>query len=86
MDVVAVYLRSRCSDFSGYETSATALYQDYKDWAKANTEWLMSETRFKTELGKRGYKIKNDVNDGEMYVGLKLNSDKKGFNFSGMED
>lgn len=86
MDVIVSYLHSHCTDMAHYKTSAISIYQDYKDWARTNNEWLMSETKFKAEMTKRGYKTERDANDGEMYIGIRLNTDKKGFSFKAMED
>ena len=82
MDTVNLYLASNCENFSGYRTSATTLFQDYKKWALDNNEHLMPEHKFKTEMKAHGFQLKRDSNDGWIYIGVKLNSDKKGHNFA----
>ena len=81
MNVLSAYLSQRCQDFSGYETQASVLYEDYKNWCKNNTEYLMSETKFGREMTKRGYNKKKTRN-GVFYIGLRLFSDKRGHIFS----
>ena len=83
MDVIAAFVADRCVDFPQYKTSAVELYREYKDWAKTNNEYLMSETKFKLELPKRGYVSMKDPNVGRVYVGLKLALDKRGVSFAG---
>ena len=83
MDVIAAFVSDRCVDFPNYKTSAVELYREYKDWAKTNNEYLMSETKFKLELPKRGYVAEKDPNVGRVYVGLKLATDKRGVSFAG---
>lgn len=85
MNVLSFYLTQRCQDFPNYRTSASDLYKDYKEWAKDNTEYLMSETKFGLEMKKRGYDKKR-TRDGNFYVGIKLFSDKRGHIFGPEED
>lgn len=80
MNVINAYIKSECTDFPGFETAARALYQDYKTWAKDNTEYCMSEGKFKEEMVKKGYKRVRKA-AGWFYVGIKMNSDKKGIIF-----
>lgn len=80
MDVVSTYLSRQCGDLAFYLTKATDLYRDYKEWAKDNTEYLMPETKFGTELLKKGYQKKR-MSDGWYYIGIKLNTDKRGVTF-----
>lgn len=80
MNVINAYIKSECSDFPGFETPARQLYQDYKNWAKDNTEYCMSEGKFKEEMVKKGYKRVRKA-AGWFYIGIRLNSDKKGIIF-----
>ena len=82
MDTINLYISSNCQNFPGYKTSTKLLYQDYKNWAKDNNEYLMSEHKFKNELQNCGYPRKRDSNEGWCYIGIKLNSDKKGHDFA----
>lgn len=82
MDVINLYIASNCQNFPGYKTSAAKLFQDYKNWAKNNNEYEMSESRFKADMISHGFALKRDANEGWIYVGIKLNSDKKGHDFA----
>ena len=82
MDTVNLYIASECEIFSGYRTSATTMFQSYKKWALDNNEHLMPEHKFKSEMQKHNFKLQRDSNDGWVYIGVKLNSDKKGHNFA----
>lgn len=80
MNVLSAYLSQRTQDFPGYRTQASVLFKDYKNWCLDNAEYLLSETKFGREMGKRSYeKIK--TRNGVYYVGIKLNTDHKGHIF-----
>lgn len=81
MDTVNLYIASNCQNFPGYKTSANALFQNYKKWALDNNEYLMSESNFKADIIKHNFPLKRDANEGWVYIGIKLNSDKKGHDF-----
>ncbi len=82
MDVVNLYIANNCQNFPGYKTSAARLFQDYKMWARNNNEYDMSESRFKADMISHNFALKKDANEGWVYVGIKLNSDKKGHDFA----
>lgn len=82
MDTVNLFIASECEVFGGYKTSATTMFQNYKKWALDNNEHLMPEHKFKAEMQKHNFKLQRDSNNGWVYVGIKLNSDKKGHNFA----
>ena len=77
LDVVVAFLNDRTINFPGMQIEAPRLYQAYKDWAKQNGEYCYSESRFKAELPKKGYRLEKDQNKGFVYVGLKLATDTK---------
>ena len=81
LDVVVAFLNDRTINFPGMTIEAPRLYQAYKDWARQNGEYCYSESRFKAELPKKGYKLEKDQNRGWLYYGLKLAEDKKGIIF-----
>ena len=81
LDVVIAFLNDRAINFPGMSIEAPRLYQAYKDWAKQNGEYCYSESRFKNEMPKKGYKLEKDSNKGWVYIGLKLAEDKKGIVF-----
>jgi phage/plasmid-associated DNA primase len=63
------------------EINTQILYREYKNWCKENGEFQYNERRFKAEMPKKGYPVRKDRNEGEVYVGLKLSTDNKGFIF-----
>lgn len=81
LDVIVAFLNDRCIRFPTMSISASVLYQEYKEWAKNNNEYLFSESRFKQEIPKKGYKLHKDINKGWVYVGLKLAKDERGVIF-----
>ena len=81
LDVVVAFLNDRTINFPGMTVEAPRLYQAYKDWARQNGEYCYSESRFKNEMPKKGYKLEKDPNKGWVYHGLKLAEDKKGIIF-----
>ena len=82
MDTVNLFIASECEVFPGYKTSATTMFQAYKKWALDNNEHLMPEHKFKAEMKAHNFQLKRDSNDGWVYIGVKLNSDRKGHNFA----
>ena len=81
LDVIVAFLNERCLPFPDMQVDASNLYQEYKEWAKNNSEYLFSESRFRQEMPKKGYKLVKDVNKGWVYVGLKLAKDEEGIIF-----
>ena len=81
LDGIGMFLADRCIPFPGMQIEAARLYQVYKDWAKQNGEYCYSESRFKVELPKKGYKLEKDANLGNVYVGLKIAGDRQGLVF-----
>jgi len=84
MDTVQNYLNNNCTLSPDCDVKARELFQDYKNWARDNNEYLMKETNFGAELIEKGFaKIRRS--DGMHYLGLKLNTDLKTMVF-GEED
>lgn len=81
LDVLSTFLSDMCIAFPGMKIEAPKLYQTYKEWARNNSEYLFSESRFKQEIPKKGFKLIRDKNRGWLYDGLKLASDEKGLVF-----
>ena len=81
LDVIVAFLNDRCIPFPDMQIEAPVLYQEYKEWAKNNNEYLFSKSRFKQEMPKKGYKIIKDLNKGWVYVGLKLAKNDQGIIF-----
>ena len=81
LDVIAAFLEDMTLPFEGMEVNTQTLYREYKEWCKENGEYQYNERKFKQEMPKQGYPVKKDKNQGEVYVGLKLVTDEKGFIF-----
>ena len=86
MDVINLYVAAHCQNFANYKTNAMILFQDYKKWALDNNEYLMSESKFRGDMAAHGYPSKRDVNEGWVYIGIKLNSDQRGHIFEDLEE
>lgn len=85
-DTIQVFLNDMCVVFPGKTISAQTLFEKYKNWARQNEEFLYSESKFRTEITKRGFKLVKDLNNGLLYEGLKLIEDKRGVVFGEVED
>ena len=84
-DSLNVFLSDRCVNFPGKTIPAAILFEKYKNWAKQNEEYLYSESAFRREMQKHGYKVVKDLNEGLLYQGLKLIEDKHGIIFGEIE-
>lgn len=85
-DTIQVFLTDMCIVFPGKTISTQTLFEKYKNWAKQNEEFMYSESKFRTELVKRGFRLLKDLNNGLMYEGLKLIEDKRGVVFGEAEE
>lgn len=81
LDVIIAFLNDRCIPISNEQVDASVLYQEYKDWAKNNSEYLFSESRFKIEMPKKGYKLVKDVSGKWVYSGIMLAKNSTGIVF-----
>lgn len=73
MDVISAFLDA-CCIVGGCQrqVKASHLYASYAKWAEANNEYLMSSTKFGTELTRRGKVEKKKTGDGIYYIGVSL--------------
>ena len=85
LDVIVAFLDDMTLPFPDMEINTQTLYREYKNWCKENGEFQYNERKFRQEVPKKGYAVKRDRNQGEVYVGLKLVTSDKGFIF-GEED
>lgn len=81
LDVIVAFLNDRCIALPDTRVDAALLYQEYKEWAKNNSEYLFSESRFKQEMPKKGYQLVRDANGKWTYYGIMLAKDNKGIVF-----
>ena len=59
-----------CVIVPGHREKATDIYNKYREWAKANNEYIMSNTKFGSEMAKR-YDRKR-VADGTYYYNIRV--------------
>lgn len=85
LDTLNVFLTERTVIFPKKMIPAPLLFEKYKGWAKQNEEFMFSESNFRREMIKRGFRVIKDLNEGFMYVGLKLIEDKSGVVFGEVE-
>jgi putative DNA primase/helicase len=77
MDVTAGFIDENCVVDKTKTVRANDLYSRYKDWAKANGQYLMSSTKFGREMGNKFER--NHDRKGWYYAGLELNDYVKPF-------
>lgn len=70
MDVINNFLDNCVMEVPGHREKATDIYNKYREWAKANNEYIMSNTKFGSEMAKR-YDRKR-VADGTYYYNIRL--------------
>lgn len=73
MDVISAFLDACCVTGEG-ETKASKLYAVYAKWAEEHNEYLMSSTKFGTELTKRDGIGKKKTRDGWYYTGVSIDN------------
>lgn len=81
LDVIMAFLDDMTLPNPEMEINTQTLYREYKNWCKENGEFQYNERKFRQEVPKKGYPVRRDRNEGEVYVGLKLVTDEKGFVF-----
>lgn len=72
MDIVTRFLNENTVTGPGKEIKASDLYNAYRNWARENKEFEMSNTRFGREMKGKFNKIKKSA--GLFYVGVSLSS------------
>ena len=71
MDVVAQFLRKECILHDERCVECKTLYNHYKEWALNNTDYVMKERKFSTELKNKGVETVFDIGAGkDVYKGL----------------
>ena len=70
MDVISTFMDACC--IAEGEAKASRLYAVYAKWAEEHNEYLMSSTKFGTELIKREGIGKKKARDGLYYTGISL--------------
>lgn len=75
MDVINQFINERCEVAIGFSTKAGDLYKNYSEWAKENNQYVMSSTKFGTEM--RDKFNKKRVTSGYVYEGIQLRTDPR---------
>lgn len=73
MDVTELFVQECCEVDESYSIQAKVLYQTYKEWAKENGQYEMSNTKFGKEMGNKFGKHK--TNGQIKYFGLTINQE-----------
>lgn len=73
MDVCEAFVQECCDLGEGFRIKAKPLYQTYRDWARENGQYEMSNTKFGREMAKKFDKGK--TNGSIHYFGLQLNEE-----------
>ncbi len=72
MDTIGAWIDECCKIGQlHYETGASVLYENYKQWAASNGEWVMSQKKLSLKLTERGYQ-KNSKSSGAFYIGIRI--------------
>jgi putative DNA primase/helicase len=74
MDVLSNFILTKCVEGPGITVFSTPLYNEYKQWADAAGEFVLSQTKFSTRLKERGYQ-KKETKRGNVWYGIGLRSD-----------
>ena len=82
MDIVEAFCKDRVDrDVPAFsKETASDVYRAYKDWAVTGNEWLMSQSKFGIEMGKK-FEKKN-VGGRVYYMGMKLIKEGGGYGYS----
>ena len=76
-DVLARFIAERCEVGPGFQSRGGELYTAYKRWAEENGEFVLSNTKFGTELSDRGFeKVRSEM--GNMRRGLRIDGEEAG--------
>ncbi|MEW4150061.1 phage/plasmid primase, P4 family [Bacillus thuringiensis] len=70
MDAIEAFIEECCECEVQGKVQAKTLYQIYRDWASENGQYMMSNTKFGREMGKKFHKYKGS--DGNYYTGIEL--------------
>jgi putative DNA primase/helicase len=74
MDVVEAFIEDCCIRNENYKAQAKTLYQTYREWAQSNGQYLMSNTKFGREIGKKFVKFQSN---GVYYKGIEIREESE---------
>ena len=70
MDSIECFIEECCIKAPQFRVQAKALFNEYKNWASENGQYMMSSTKFGREMGKKFNKLKTD--GAIHYTGIRL--------------
>lgn len=74
MDVTTQFILRECVVGEHSSVECKELYNKYKEWAKDNTEYILKESKFASELKKKGITTEKMATTGKSYYkGIRLN-------------
>ncbi|WP_088840672.1 phage/plasmid primase, P4 family [Listeria sp. ILCC797] len=80
MDVITAFIEDCCEVGEDKNIKAKVLYETYRDWAKNNGQYVMSNTKFGKEITLKFSKKR--ANTGFKYEGITLNSEYFNLSFN----
>ncbi|MBC1420097.1 phage/plasmid primase, P4 family, partial [Listeria fleischmannii] len=80
MDVITAFIEDCCETGEDKNIKAKVLYETYRDWAKDNGQYVMSNTKFGKEIALKFSKKK--AKTGFKYEGITLNSEYFNLSFN----
>jgi putative DNA primase/helicase len=73
-DTLGRWVDQRCIQGNNCQTSSSALFADYRQWAQENNEWVPSQKVFSTNLEQRGFS-RDHNRKGSFFMGIALLTD-----------
>lgn len=74
MDVVSKFVNRQCNTGDNLTETCTNMYNSFKQWAAANNEFPLRESKFRAELIKKGHFVVDTGNAEAYYTKIKLRS------------
>lgn len=75
-DPIANFINEYCEVGFNLSVSASKLYAAYSEWCRDNREYNLSQRKFGTALGERGYSRRSGTGNYTYYIGLNLISEQ----------
>lgn len=73
MDVITQFILKECVMSETSSVECKELYSKYKEWSKDNTEFTIKESKFSSELKKKGVTIEKNSLGKTFYKGIRIN-------------
>lgn len=72
MDVITQFIMKECTLNENSTVECKELYSKYKEWSKDNTEFTIKESKFSSELRKKGIEIIKNSLGKSFYQGIRI--------------